>query len=330
MATANTNTLDASPAIMGEEVRTFYDRTLLQRLLPNVIWPMFGQPRPMPMRSGQTVQFNGFDSLSAATTPLSEGVTPDGDTLSMNNITATPRQYGNYLSISDVVDMTAPDPVLTEAAELLGEQAADTVDQLVRDVVCGGTTNVQYASDAAGREYVSATISTTDLAKAIRTLRSNKVKKLTAMLNASTGIGTVPIAPAYVAIVGPKTVYDLKQLTGWVPVQEYSQTGALLPGEVGSWDEIRFVETHNPKIFSAAATSASPLDSPAADVHAAIILGRDGYGIVQVHGIQNIVKGYGAGDDPLNQRMTSGWKAFFTSVILQPLAVLRLEHQVSD
>jgi hypothetical protein len=45
--------------------------------------------------------------------------------------------------------------------------------------------------------------------------------------------------------------------------------------------------------------------------------------------MQNIVHGFGTNGDPLNQRMTSGWKAYFTAKILQDLAMVRIEHGVS-
>ena len=334
MATPNTNVLfsdvNATPNTLGtpnanlaEQNRTFYDRVLLTRLLPNMLWPMFGQSRPMPTKAGSTLQYNGFDSLGAAITPLTEGVTPDGDTLTMSNITAVPKQYGKYVTISDVVDMEAPDPVLTQAAEVLGEQAAGTYDAIVRNILCLGT-NVHYTADSSAREEVDTVVAVADLQKVIRTMHSNKIKKITSILNASTGVGTVPVAACYVGIVGAAVLYDLAKLTGWVPVHQYPSTTALLPGEVGAFDEIRFVMTDNPKIVSAAGAG-----SPAVDVHCSIILGRDAYGIVQVHGVENVLKDYGSGDDPLNQRMTSGWKAFFTAVILQQLAVLRFESTAS-
>lgn len=319
------NIVKSSDSGLAEMPQKFYNRTILSRILPNIIWPMFGQPRPMPANAGQTINFRGFDSLPSATTPLTEGVTPDGETLTMSKIEATPKQYGTYVKLTDVVDLTSFDPVLTETAELLGEQAAETYDLLVRDVVCAGT-NVQYANSRTTRGTVAATdkLTTAEILKAVRTFHINRIKKMTGILNASTGVGTVPIAAGYVAVIGAKTLYDLKTETsgGFVPVHKYANTTQLLPNEVGSIDEVRFVLTDHPKVFAGEGAAS-------ADVHATVIFGRDAFGIVQLQGVQNIVKGFGSGDDPLNQRMTSGWKAYFTSVILQQLAILRIEHGVT-
>lgn len=308
---------------LSEELRTFYDKNLLSRLLPNLVWMLFGQPRQMPKREGQTVQFRRFSSLSLATTPLTEGVTPSGNTLTVSSLTATPKQYGDYVEISDVLDMTAPDPVLIESGELLGEQAAQSMDSVVRDIVIAGTT-VQYAGGHSQRSDVTSSdkLSLTEIRKAVRTLHNNKAKKITSILDASTGIGTKPIAAGYVGIVGPNGLYDLKNDSAFVTVEQYGSKVDLLPFEVGAMDEVRFIRTDQPAIFSAQG-------SGGINVEATLIIGRDAYGVISPEGITNIVKDFGAGQDPLNQRATSGWKAYFTAVVLQQLALLRLEHAVS-
>lgn len=319
MSSPATNKTDS--AGLATQLKTFYDRTLLQRMLPNLVYAMFGQSRPMPQREGQTVSFRKFSSLSAATTPLSEGVTPDGSLLTSTAITATPVQYGDYVKVTDLVSMTSFDPVLTETAELLGEQAADTIDQLVRDVVYAGTT-IQYAGGHVAREDVHTTLSAAEIALAVRTMHTNKAKKLTSIVNGSTGVGTKPIDASFVGIIGPKTLYDLKNDAKWIPVQDYASTQALLPFEVGACDEVRFVLSHNAKVWEDAGAGS-------VDVHGTLILGANAYGVVTLAGVENIIKPLGSGDDPLNQRQTSGWKALFTAVILNQLAMLRIEHAVT-
>jgi N4-gp56 family major capsid protein len=317
MMTTGTSTL-------SQELRTFYDRNLLKRLLPRLVWALFGQPKPMPANEGQTVNFRRFSSLSAATTALTEGMTPQGSELSVSAITVTPAQYGDFIKITDILDFTAPDPVLTEGQQLLAEQAADTVDQLVRDVVTAGTT-VQYAGGAASRVTVAtgSRLNAAEIQKAVRTMHVNKVRPVTNILNASTGVGTKPVNAGYIGIVNAYGLYDLKQDSKFLTVEQYGSKDGLLPGEVGALDEVRFIRSDNNKIYAAAGASSQ-------DIHATIILGGDAFGIVQPKGVESIIKGFGeGGDDPLNQRATSGWKMYMASVILQQLAILRIEHSVT-
>jgi N4-gp56 family major capsid protein len=309
---------------LSPELRTFYDRNLLSRLLPRLVWALWGQPKQMPAREGQTVNFRRFASLTAATTPLSEGVTPAGNSLTVNEFTATPAQHGDFIEVSDYLDFTAPDPVFLEATDLLGEQAGDTIDQLTRDVLLAGTT-VQYANGRVSRVTVAAgdILNDTEIYKVVRTMQTNKVKPINQILNASTGVGTKPIAGGYIAIISPAVLYSLKTQanTKFIPVHEYGSREALLPHEVGALDEVRFVLTNNPTVYSGAGAAGI-------DVHSTLVMGADFYGIIMPQGVTTIVKPFGSAGtaDPLDQRQTVGWKMLYTAVILQQLAGVRIEH----
>lgn len=309
---------------LSPELKTYYDMNLLSRLLPALVYLFFGQVRPMPAHEGQTINYRRFNALAAATTALTEGVTPGTTALSVTAVTVTPAQYGDVIQISDMVDFTSPDPVLTETGKLLGESAALTIDTLARDVLVAGT-SLQYAAGRTSRVTVASTdlLTVAEIRKAVRTLQTNKVPKVTEILDPSTGIGTKPVNAAYVGIIGPSALYDLKGVTGWVSIEEYGTRMELLPNEVGKLDDVRFVLTNNPKVYTG-------LGASGIDVHATMILGGNCFGIISPFGIENIIKGFGeGGDDPLNQRMTSGWKTLFATIILQQLAVLRIEHAVT-
>jgi N4-gp56 family major capsid protein len=314
---------------LSPELRTFYDRNLLSRLLPRLVWALWGQPKPMPARSGQKVNYRRFASLAAATTPLTEGVTPGGSGITINELDATPLQFGDFVEVSDYLDFTAPDPVFLETTDLLGEQAADTIDQLTRDVLLAGTT-VQYANGRVSRVTVAAgdILNDIEIYKAVRTMQTNKVKPINNILNASTGVGTQPIAGGFVAIISPAVLYSLKTQvnTKFVPVHEYGSRDGLLPHEVGALDEVRFVLSNNPKVFPAAGAG-----SPGIDVHCTLIIGADFYGLIMPQGVTTMVKPFGSGGttDPLDQRQTVGWKMLYTAVILQQLAGIRVEHAIS-
>ena len=316
-------------AEISDEVNNFYNRTLLERLLPLLVYTKFGQVRDIPRKSGSnTIKFRKYSSLSAATTALTEGTTPVGSQLSLTDITADVLQYGDYVTLTDVVNYESEDAVLTEAAQVLGEQAALTLDNLCRDTVVAGTT-VQYADNRANRYLIiaSSLITANEIREAVVTLANNNAKKITRIVNPSTGFNTTPINAAYVGIVTPNTVYTLKGLTGWVPVEAYPNQSDVMDGEVGSLDEVRFIQSSEAKKWTATAASA------AVAVHATLILGQDAYGITRISGetMKNIVKPLGSAgtNDPLDQRTTSGWKATFVAKILDDNAMLRLEHSVA-
>lgn len=309
MATQTTLLAGVAPTI-----QTYYDKKLLDRLLEELVHLQFGQKRPLPKNGGKTIQFRRFSSLAPATTPLTEGVTPAGNAITMTEITATPSQFGDYIEVSDVLDMVAIDPVLDEMTDVLGEQAARTLDVVARDVLVAGTA-VQYANGRTARNLVAAgdNLTVSEIRKAVRTLKRNNAKPL------SNG--------DFVAIVEPGTTYDLQSDPDWKLPSQYSKVEQIFKGEIGRLYGVRFVETSLAKKFAGAGASS-------ADVYATLILGKDAYGIVDVAGssnVQNIIKPHGSSGtaDPLNQRATTGWKAMFTAKILEQLAMLRIEHTVS-
>ena len=308
-----------------DEVNNYYVRTLLERLLPLLVHTKFGQVTDIPRKSGSnTIKWRRYNSLSAATTPLTEGTTPDGSQLSVTDITADVLQYGDFLLITDVVDYESQDAVLTEANQVLGEQAGLTLDELARNVLVAGTT-VQYCDNRANRYLIiaSSLITANEIREAVTTLSTNNAKKIRRMVNPSTGFNTTPINAAYIGIVHPKVSYTLKTLTGWVPVAAYPSQADVIEGEIGSLDDVRFIETSEAKTWTAVAASA------AVAVYATLILGQNAYGISRISGeaMQSIIKPLGSAGsaDPLNQRTTSGWKATFITKILDDNAMLRIE-----
>jgi N4-gp56 family major capsid protein len=310
------------------EVNNFYDRTLLMRAVPLYVHGRFAQTRSIPRNAGSsTIKFRRYTNLTAATTALTEGTTPSGSQLAVTDITATVAQYGDFVTITDVLNYESADPVLMETAELLGDQAGNTLDQITRDVIVAGT-NVQYASTATSRVTVAAAMkmSVDEVKEAVRTLKNNNTMRVTKMVAPSTGYNSEPIDAAFVGIVHPDTTYDLQGLTGFVPVEKYASHSTVMEGEVGKLNEVRFVETTNAKVFSGAGASSI-------DVYATLIMGANAYGTVAINGesLKNIVKPLGSAGsaDPLDQRATSGWKATHTAKILNDDFIVRIEHAVS-
>lgn len=316
-----------STSNISSGVNNFYDRNMLVRAVSNFVHTMWAQVRDIPRNAGEVIKFRRYGNLSAATTALTEGVTPAGSTLSVTDITATPLQYGDFLILTDKLQFTTLDPVLTETSEILGDQAGDTLDQLTRDVIVAGTT-VQYASTATARNEVTAamTLDAAEIREAVMTLQEAKAKPITRMVDPNNSYGTVPLDACYVGILHPRTLLDLKSDSAWIPVQKYPSREGLMPGEKGAVDDVRFIMTPNAKVFSGAGAAS-------ADVYATMIIGRDFYGISRISGetMRNIIKPLGSAGtaDPLDQRATSGWKATFVAKILNDAFAVRVEHGVS-
>ena len=303
---ASKPTNDLSP-----EMKTFYDKVLIRSAEPELVHDQFGQKRPIPGGNGKKIEFRKFSSLPKMDKkPLTEGVTPDGQSLNVTKLEAEIKQYGGYVTTSDLLNLTAFDQVTAETLKLLGSQAGRTSDTVTRDVLCAGT-SVIYAGGAESRTALKEanTLKIADIKKAVRLLKRNNAPK---------------IGDSYVAIVHTDTAYDLMNDPEWIEAQKYTTSEKIFNGEIGHMYGVRFVESTEAKIWSKTDGGAS------VPVYATLVLGADAYGITSINGggIETITKQLGSGGtaDPLNQRATMGWKLNKTATILDDTRMVRIEH----
>lgn len=331
---ANTTTTEIPINIEG-----FYDRNLLERAIPAELYAKFGQIRPLPKNEGSKITFRRYGSLAVATTALTEGDTPTGKQLSSTEIVATMGQYGDFVTITDVLIDQGLDPILVEAGEILGEQAGLTLDTLHRNVLLAGTT-VRYSNGVAARINVITTILAADIKAVVRALEVANAKKIRAMVNPGVKITTSPLRAAFIGITHTDCRQDLEGITGFVPVEQYASQGDVMEEEIGEYKGVRFITTTNggivPDTGGTAVTNGLVYTTAntSCDIYQTLILAKDAYGIVplQKGNIENIIKkAMSSGtSDPLNQRSTSGWKAYTTAKILNETWMARIEHGVTD
>lgn len=159
--------------------KTFYDRQLLESAKTRFVHARYGQKRPIPRNSGKRVEFRKWNLFDAndAMEALQEGVTPASQALSQSNVEVEVAQYGAYVEVSDLLDMTGYDQVISESAELLGEQLGTVVEWVTRDAMNAGT-NVQYANDKAARCELTAAdkLTVNEIRRAVRTLKKAKAR----------------------------------------------------------------------------------------------------------------------------------------------------------
>ena len=230
----NPNTNTTGSAYLTPEMKTYYDTELLENAKAELVHTRFGKKQPLPSGRGKTVEWRKFASFAKATTPLTEGVTPDGNTLEVTSMTATINQYGDYTTVSDVLDATAIDPIILECTKEHGANAGLTIDTLTRDVLHTGT-NVLYASGS----YRHTLTNTDKITGALVSKARTYLKKL----NAPTDNGY------YNCIIHPSVAEDLQQDSDWKNAQTYVDRSRLLDGELGTLHGVRFFESTEAKIY---------------------------------------------------------------------------------
>ena len=297
---------------LSVENKTFYDMTLLDEAQAALVHDQFAQKRPIPMNGGKTIEFRKFASLPKATTPLTEGVTPDGKSLNVTAVTATVAQYGDYITQSDVLELTSIDNTIVEATKILGRQAGLTLDTVTRNVLQSGT-NVTYCPKSSGDEVTSRAG-----LDATCQLTVKVVQQVVAKLK---GQNAPTINGKYVAIIHPYVAYSLMRDPEWIDAHKYAQPDNLFTGEIGEIAGVRFVETTEAKVYEGG-------------VFGTLIMGANAYGVTEITGggLQTIIKQKGSAGtaDPLDQRSSIGWKAIKTAELLIPNYLVRVESKVAD
>ena len=305
-AEPNTNVTTASG--LSYEMKVYYSDYLIDNAIPKLVHDQFGQKHPIPKNGGKTIEFRKYSPLPKLTTPIQEGVTPDGQSLNMSTIEATVAQYGGYITLSDVLMLTAIDNNLVQATKLLGAQAGATLDTITREVLNGGT-NVIFSGGKSARADldVSSVLTVDDIKKAVRLLKTQNAEQING---------------SWVGIIHPDVSYDLTNDPAWKDVKTYSDPSDIYEGEIGKLYGVRFVETTEAKIWAKAGASNRA-------VYSTLILGDNAYGTTEISGggLEHIVKQLGSAgtSDPLNQRATAGWKATKVAERLVENYMVRIE-----
>lgn len=242
----NTNTITGN-ALLSPENKVFYDRALIRLAEAELIHDQFGQERDIPAGNGDTIEFRQFDSLPEITAPLAEGITPKGQSLRVTSTTAQLRQYGGYVTLSDRLQLTALDPVITEATEAIASQAGRSMDTITREIINAGT-YVRYAMGTGSTPPVSRSALAYTSASSNNNLTVEDIKLAVRELkraNART------INGSYVGIVHPDVVHDLMRDPLWLNPHTYVDTANIYRGEVGQLYGVRFVENTRAKTWGA-------------------------------------------------------------------------------
>lgn len=317
----NPNTNTTGTSTLSAEMKTFYDKTLIDEAEPELVHDQFGQERNIPKNGGKTIEFRKFTALPKATKPLTEGVTPDGRSLSVTSQTATVSQYGDYVTLSDMLEMTAIDNTIVETLSLIGSQAGRTLDTVTREKLAAGT-NVMYQPTPSSTGETAVTSRAGLTAKNVLTVKG--VFRAAAALKAA---NAKPINGDFVAIIHPYVAYDLMMEAGdqWIDIQKYQHPENIYNGEIGKIGGVRFVQTTEAKIWKGTADKCA--DGVA--VFGTLFIAANAYGKTSVNGggLETIVKQKGSGgtSDPLDQRSTIGWKAVKTAEILTEEYMIRVE-----
>lgn len=272
----------------------------------NRSWAEMGRFEP----GADVIKFATVPDLAVATTPLTEGSPPTAVALSVSATLLDSDQYGNLIDITDLAATKSPLDLNNLAGERLGRNAAESIDQLVRDVIAnGGTQFFQEAADTVRTDVDSGDLVT---AATLRRLAAKMFKSKVPRFADN----------YYRLIVSPEVGYDISSDTatgGFIDVRKYTDPSDMIEGEIGQMGGFRIIQAVNAPTFSSSVT-----------VHASIAFGRmPGWGWGDLQALRTYYTPPGGKGDELHQKESVGWKIAFGTAVLANARYFRLESAAS-
>lgn len=312
-----------STAVIGPGASEWYDRILLTTAYPALVYGKFAQQRTLPSKSSKTIVMRRYEKLASVPVPVTEGQKPPGTTLTKTDINAKVDWYANFITLTDQVQAIVEDPLVTVCAERLSQNMAETMDEIVRDVLCS-CTNVVTASGGTNSTYVPTNMSRADIDLCVKTLLSNDALMIEKVISAEGGVGTLPVRPAFMGVLHTDLLSDLEEVEKFNYVSNYPNQAGVMDFEWGQTGNVRWLYTTKGKKIANGGEKPDPTKTGNAMTqipsYSLPIVGKEAYARISLGGDagEMFVKPLGSAGtaDPVNMEATVGWKIPFVSRIL--------------
>lgn len=310
-------------------------RKMLTQASAVTVLEKLGFVSPLKANASMTAVFRRPRVFTAATTPMTEGVTPKSHSFRYDDISVTLKQYGEIVEYSDVIEDTHEDDVPANIVEMCGDNIGRTKEALLYSVLKAGTS--VFYQNGSQRTDVNTAISYTKQQAVTRFLNAQKAKKITKVLDASVNVNTRPVQAAYVGVAHTDMEADIRSLPGFTPVAEYGSRQTISEFEVGSVADVRYVLSPDLAPWADAGGAKGSMVSTtgtSADVYPVLYFGEEAFAVTPLKG-QNAVQpsmippSKTDKSDPLGQRGIVGWKTWYAAVIVNDFWMARLECSCS-
>lgn len=310
MAGTTLTTTGSSTAGPQSTIQQYFDKKLLEQTLKTIVLDQFAFKAPLPGKAGaKTIRFFRYpESATTDVAALTEGTaigTAASKQLSMETVDVTLAQYGQIVTISDLLSAVELFNTMEQATVQNGQDAALKVDELLRNIL-GDSTAIQlrYAGAATNYATVGGTddaMTALDILDAATNLRVNNAR---------------PSGGYFTAVMAPEVARDLMNDDDWLEASKYGSPDQLFRGEVGRYMGVRVVATTNPYRQNTQHTYAA-----AGTRYSTFVVGDQSYGGVNLatmsaYSPKMIISQGADKSDPLAQLTTVGFKFYYGGAII--------------
>lgn len=275
----------------SSDIENFIAEKTLPLARKQLVAYQFGDPLTLPKGRGVTYTATRFNRIPLPYAPLSEGVPPIGETMTISQVSAIAQQWGDKITITDVAELTIKHPLVVKAQELIGLQIGETLDRNTFNSLSAGT-QVNYVNTRGSRASLVAgdVLNPHEINRAVGALLTlgaprydgDEVTdiKLKADAGGAKASSNPRQMPHYVSLMHPLVAQDMRENATIVTAWSYSDLNRLYNAELGEWGGIRFCQSNMVPTWTGNANSgytatASTSGALASDDYYIIVTGTD-------------------------------------------------------
>lgn len=331
---------------------------MLEHAQPITVLGDFGTQREMPQNStdtlvfrrtlpfgasptGQTIEgsqrYVGTPNINSNDFVLAEGVTPNSNSISFQDVSVQLQQYGVLFKYSNKVEQLYEDDIPGEMVKLTGETLAEVMEMVRYGVLKAGSTVIY--TNGSSRAAVNTAIGLNSLRKAARTLESNRARRVTSRVAPGPNFATRAVQPSFIVFVHTDAVSDIRNLPGFTRVEEYGSFKPIHDREIGACEDFRFITSPLLRSFAGAGAAVGSsgmlsMTGTNVDVYPFIIIGEDAWGQVALKGMSAVKPvvlkaSQTSHANPLGQFGYVGASTWFAAVRLNDAFMAKIEAGVT-
>jgi len=327
------------------------------------VCPYFNETLPGSLEKRQgslSVKWRRIENLAPITANLSE-LTENGPLAfgagrstvkpTITDITKAMAKTGNAIITTEEIDLFNVNSNTMALMDTLGANAGESLN-LFAATEFGNATVVRFASGAATDSATIAEMKAVDIKYAVNQLNRQSAMKTFTQGTGSTNYNSQPIRASYMGICHSDVEEDIRELTGFIGIEQYGGYTQTFTGEFGTVKGVRWCSTEIAPIETGGGTT-STSDSfrgasvAANDLYSSYIYGREAVGTVGL-GERQSKEIYMMGDklptvelivhqpgssgvaDMFNEVGSIAWKAWHGTKILNDNWIVKVVTLASD
>ena len=242
----------------------------------------FGDPLTLPKGRGTTYTATRYLRIPLPFAPLSEGVPPIGETMTIEQVSVVAQQWGDKVTITDVSEMTIYHPLFQKATELIGLQVGETLERNTYTTLLSAT-QINYVNTKGSRGALAASgvLNPYEIQRAYSQLfnlgapRFSGDEMTNTRLEADAGGARASNNPRqmphFTSLIHPFAAADLRQDAKVQQAWSYSDIHRIYNYEAGEFNGIRFCESNMVPSFTGFSNAAGSITFTPANTGGALV-----------------------------------------------------------